>query len=80
MYKYSLFISKVKFRVADQTLYQWGIIEPENDYIEIKVSDDPERFIAIAREIFYSLKYYLMMSSGIKMSVITTYLVMELSL
>ena len=60
---------KVKFRVVDQTLYQWGIIEPENDYIEIKVSDDPERFIAIAREeYFIPLKYYLMMSSGIKMS------------
>ena len=59
---------KVKFRIIDQTLFQLSIIEPERDYVEFKISDNPERWTAIAREdYFIPLKYYLMFSSGLNM-------------
>ena len=58
----------MKFRIIDQTLFQLSIIEPERDYVEFKISDNPERWTAIAREdYFIPLKYYLMFSSGLNM-------------
>lgn len=32
---------EIKFRLIDQTMYQLGIIEPNKDYVEFKVSEKP---------------------------------------
>lgn len=57
----------LKFRVIDKTLYQLRIIEPDRDYVELKYSDKPEKYTAIAREEFFlPLKYYLLFNSGLK--------------
>lgn len=57
-------LPKVKFKLIDQTAYQLSLIEPEKDYMEVKIEDN---IVAVAREeYFIPLKYYLMMNSAYK--------------
>ena len=60
------FSPETKFRVYDKTLFQLGIIEPERKYVEFKVSDKSDKWVAVVKEdYFIPLKYYLMFNTSI---------------
>ena len=65
----SIFLNeKLKHRVVTQTLFQLGISNHQESYIEIEIENKnkEKNIIALIKEDYIPLKYYLMFNTSIK--------------